>query len=83
MLDLLARAGEQASPKPRMVRLPVPAGLADALEQYPRVRRRKAAAVEAEDFEGAVALREREVQLRGEILRQHGISPDGGTARPA
>ena len=52
-----------------MVRLPVPAGLADALEQLPRVRRQKAAAVEAADFEGAAALREREQQLRAEILR--------------
>jgi len=117
MLDPLVRAGEQASPKPPMVRLPVPAGLADALEQFPRVRRQKAAAVEAQDFEGAVALREREVQLHAEILRltrewgagvevaaavaekdpqvrreldrlrdvarQHGIDPDGGTARTA
>ena len=117
VLDLLARASEQASSKPRMVRQPVPVGLADALEQFPRVRRQKATAVEAGDFEGAAALREREQQLRGEILRlthewgaraeipaaiaeqepqvrreldrlrnvarQHGINPDGGTARPA
>jgi Clp amino terminal domain, pathogenicity island component len=69
VLGVLARAGEQAGPKTRMVRLPVPAGLADALEQFPRVRRQKAAAVEAEDFEGAVALHEREQQLRTEILR--------------
>ena len=69
VLDLLARAGEQASPKTRMVRLPVPAGLADALEQYPQVRRQKAAAIEAQDFEGAVALRERERQLHADILR--------------
>jgi len=117
VLDLLARASEQASAKPRMVRLPVPASLADALEQFPLVRRQKATAVEAGDFAGAAALREREQQLRGEILRltrewgagaeipaaiaeqdpqvrreldrlrdvarQHGINPDGGTARPA
>ena len=117
VLDLLARAGAPASPKPRTVCLPVPAGLADALEQYPQVRRQKAAAVEAQDFEGAVALREREVQLHADILRltrewqaevevpaavaekdpqvrhqlerlrevarQHGIDPDGGTARTA
>jgi hypothetical protein len=69
VLDLLARAGERAIPKPRMIRLPVPAGLADALEQYPQVRRQKTAAVEAQDFEGAVALREREVQLHADILR--------------
>ena len=110
-------AGEQASPKPRTVRLPVPAGLADALEQYPQVRRQKAAAIEAQDFERAVALREREEHLHADILRltrewqagvevpaavaeqdpkvrreldrlrdvarQHGIDPDGGTARTA
>jgi Clp amino terminal domain, pathogenicity island component len=69
VLDLLAPAGEQASPKTRMVRVPVPAGLADALEQFPRVRRQKAAAVEAGDFEGAVTLREREEWLRAEIAR--------------
>lgn len=70
VLDLLARgAGEPAIPEPRTVRLPVPAGLADALEQYPQVRRQQAAAAEAKDFEGAVALREREVQLHADILR--------------
>jgi ATP-dependent Clp protease ATP-binding subunit ClpA len=69
MLGLLAGAGQQASPKTRMVRLPVPAGLAHALEQFPRVRQQKAAAVEAGDFEGAVGLREREDGLRAEILR--------------
>jgi hypothetical protein len=117
VLDLLAGAAGPASPKPRTVRLPVPAGLADALEQYPQVRRQKAAAVEAQGFEGAVALREREVQLHAdiqrltrewqagaevpaavaekdpqlrrqldrlrEVARQHGIDPDGGTARTA
>jgi hypothetical protein len=33
------------------------------------VRRQKVAAVEAQDFEVAVRLREREVRLRAEILR--------------
>jgi prophage maintenance system killer protein len=104
-------------PRTRMVRLPVPASLADTLEQFPRVRRQKAAAVEAGDFEGAAALRDTEQRLRAEILRlarewgagaevpaiiaeedpqvrreldrlrnvarQHGIDPDGGTARTA
>jgi prophage maintenance system killer protein len=63
------RTFELASPKPGTVRLPVPAGLADAFEQYPQVRRQKAAAVEAQDFEAAVALREREVRLRADMLR--------------
>jgi len=60
---------DQATPQGPMVRLPVPAGLADALEQLPHVRQQKAAAVDAEDFEAAAALREREEQLRGIIRR--------------
>jgi hypothetical protein len=91
------------------------AGLADTLEQYPQVRRQKAAAIEAQDFEETVALREKQLhadilrltrewqagaevpaavaeqdpQVRREldrlhdVARQHGIDPDGGTARTA
>src|ERR1039457_631645 len=107
---------EQADPKTRLVRLPVPAGLADATEQLRQVQRQKTAAFEAGDLDSAAALREREKQLRAEklrlehewaagvdvraviaenqrvhreidrlrvLLRQHGIEPDGGTARTA
>jgi len=107
---------EQADPKTRLVRLPVPAGLAEVTEQLRQVQRQKMAAFEAGDHEGAAALRAREKQLRAEklrleqewavgvdvqaviaenqrvhreldrlrdLLRQHGIEPDGGTARTA
>ena len=60
--------GRYQHPKTRLVRVPVPAGLADALEWFPQVRQQKAAAVEAEDFEHAAALRDREQELRAEIL---------------
>ena len=107
---------EQADPKTRLVRLPVPAGLADVTEQLRQVQRQKTAAFEKGDHEGAAALRGRERHLRAEklrlehewaasvdiqaviaenqrvhreldrlrdLLRQHGIEPDGGTARTA
>jgi ATP-dependent Clp protease ATP-binding subunit ClpC len=107
---------EQADPKTRLVRLPVPADLADATEQLRQVQRQKTAAFEAGDFDSAAALRAREKQLRAEkqrleqewaagadvqaviaenqrvhreldrlrdLLHQHGIEPDGGTARTA
>jgi len=107
---------EQPDPTTRLVRLPVPAGLADVTEQLSQVQRQKTAAFEAGDREGAAALRDRERQLRAEklrlerewaagvdvgaviaenqrvhreldrlrgLLRQHGIEPDGGTARTA
>ena len=116
VLALLTGRYEQADPKTRLVRLPVPAGLADATEQLRQVQRQKTAAFEAGDFDSAAALRAREKQLRAEklrlehewaagvdvraviaenqrvhreldrlrdLLRQHGIEPDGGTARTA
>ncbi len=116
VLALLTGRYEQADPKTRLVRLPVPVGLADATEQLRQVQRQKTAAFEAGDLDSAAALREREKQLRAEklrlehewaagvdvraviaenqrvhreldrlrdLLRQHGIEPDGGTARTA
>ena len=107
---------EQADPKTRLVRLPVPAGLADATDQLRQVQRQKTAAFEAGDLDSVAALRAREKQPRAEklvagarvggqrghrsviaenqrvhraahrlrdLLRQHGIEPDGGTARTA
>jgi hypothetical protein len=107
---------EQADPKTRLVRMPVPAGLADVTEQLRQVQRQKTAAFEAGDLDTAAELRGRERQLRAEklrlehqwaadvdiqtviaenqrvhreldrlrdLLRQHGIEPDGGTARTA
>jgi Clp amino terminal domain, pathogenicity island component len=116
VVALLTGRYEQADPKTRLVRLPVPAGLADATEQLRQVQRQKTAAFEAGDLDRAAALRGREKQLRAEklrlehewaagvdvraviaenqrvhrelellrdLLRQHGIEPDGGTARTA
>ena len=116
VVALLTGRYEQADPKTRLVRLPVPAGLADVTEQLRQVQRQKTAAFEKGDHEGAAALRAREKQLRAEklrleqewaagvdvraviaenqrvhreldrlrdLLRQHGIQPDGGTARTA
>ena len=116
LVALLTDRHEQADPKTRLVRLPVPVGLADVTEQLSQVQRQKTAAFEAGDHEGAAALRAREKQLRAEklrleqewaagvdgraviaenqrvhrelnrlrdLLRQHGIEPDGGTARTA
>jgi hypothetical protein len=116
VVALLTGRYEQADPKTRLVRLPVPAGLADVTEQLRHVQRQKTAAFEKGDHEGAAALRAREKRLRAEklrleqewaagvdvraviaenqrvhreldrlrgLLRQHGIEPDGGTARTA
>jgi ATP-dependent Clp protease ATP-binding subunit ClpA len=116
VVALLTGRYEQADPKTRLVRLPVPAGLADVTEQLRQVQRQKTAAFEAGDLDSAAALRGREKQLRAEklrlehewaagvdvraviaenqrvhrelellrdLLRQHGIEPDGGTARTA
>jgi Clp amino terminal domain, pathogenicity island component len=116
VVALLTGRYEQADPKTRLVRLPVPGGLADVTEQLRQVQRQKTAAFEKGDHEGAAALRARERQLRAEklrleqewaasvdvraviaenqrvhreldrlrdLLRQHGIEPDGGTTRTA
>ena len=69
VVALLTGRYEQADPKTRLVRLPVPAGLADVTEQLRQVQRQKTAAFEAGDLEGAAALRAREKQLRAEKLR--------------
>ena len=116
VVALLTGRYEQADPKTRLVRLPVPAGLADVTEQLRQVQRQKTAAFEAGDLDSAAALRGREKQLRAEklrlehewaagvdvraviaenqrvhreldrlrdLLRQHGIEPDSGTAQTA
>jgi hypothetical protein len=116
VLRLLTGEGEQAGTGTRLVRLAVPADLVDAAEQLAQVRRQKEAAIDAEEFDTAAALRDREKQLLGDklrrerewtagvdvqaviaenqrvhrelerlrdLLRQHGIEPNGGTARTA
>lgn len=69
VVALLAGRHEQADPTTRLVRLPVPADLADITEHLRQVRRQKTAAFEAGDHDRAAALRDREQQLRPEKLR--------------
>jgi Clp amino terminal domain, pathogenicity island component len=122
VVALLTGRHGQADPQTRLVRLSVPAGLADVTEQLRQVQRLKTLASKDGDPGSAKALRvweglrAREEQLRAEklrlehewaadvdvqaviaenqrvhreldrlrdLLRQHGIEPDGGTARTA
>lgn len=69
VLDLMASADEQAGPQTRLVRMAIPAGLADAVELLAQVQRQRKAALDAEDLEAAAALRDREDQLRADKLR--------------
>ena len=69
VLGLMASADEQAGPQTRLVRMAIPAGLADAMEQLTQVQRQRKAALDAEDLEAAAALRDREDQLRAGKLR--------------
>src|SRR5215218_2267624 len=55
---------EQAGARTRLVRMTVPDDLREAEEQLAQVRRDKEAAIDAEDFERAAALRDQERQLR-------------------
>jgi ATP-dependent Clp protease ATP-binding subunit ClpA len=115
--------GPEAAAETRPVHMSVPEDLREAEEQLAEVRRQKVAAIEAQDFDRAAALRDQELQLlerlaeregkwragvdvaavvqenrrlHGEVqqlhsevqhlrelLRQHGIEPDGGTAQTA
>jgi ATP-dependent Clp protease ATP-binding subunit ClpA len=109
-------APEPAGARTRLVRMTVPAELREVEEQLAQVRQEKKAAIDAEDFERAAALRDqerqllrrvaereqawaagvdleavvqenqrlhREVERLRELLRQHGIEPDGETGQTA
>jgi Clp amino terminal domain, pathogenicity island component/UvrB/uvrC motif len=113
---LTGYAAEEATARTRLVRMTVPGDLRELEEQLAQVRRQKQAAIDAEDFDQASELRDREKQLLTgltkreqewtagvdlaaviqenrnlhreverlrELLRQHGIEPDGGTAQTA
>ena len=69
VLDLIASVDELAGPQTRLVRVAIPADLADAVEQLAQVQRQRKAALDAEDLEAAAALRDREDQLRADKLR--------------
>jgi ATP-dependent Clp protease ATP-binding subunit ClpA len=108
--------GEDVGARMRLVRMTVPDDLREAEEQLAQVRRKKEAAIEAQEFEKAATLRDQEEQLlprlaelerewtagvdlaavihenhnlHGEVerlrelLRRHGIEPDGGTEETA
>jgi ATP-dependent Clp protease ATP-binding subunit ClpA len=115
--------GPEAAAEPRPVAMTVPDELREAEEQLAELRQQKEAAIEAQDFDRAAALRDQELQLleglaeregkwragvdvaevvqenrrlhgevqrlHGEVqhlrelLRQHGIEPDGGTTQTA
>ena len=113
---LSGSAGGEAGARARLVRMTVPDDLRELEEQLAQVRRQKQAAIDAEDFDRAGALRDQERQLLGrlaererewtagvdlaaviqenhnlhseverlrELLRLHGIEPDGGTTQTA
>jgi hypothetical protein len=61
---------EQAGARARLVRMAVPEELRQAEEQLTQVRRAKEAAIDAEDFEQAAALRDQERQLRGLVAER-------------
>jgi ATP-dependent Clp protease ATP-binding subunit ClpA len=54
---------EEAAVRTRLVRMTVPDDLIEAQEQFAQVRRDKEAAIDAEDFGRAAALRDKEQQL--------------------
>ena len=58
VLGLIASVDEQAGPQTRLVRVAIPADLADAVEQLAQVQRQRKAALDAEDLEAAAALRD-------------------------
>jgi ATP-dependent Clp protease ATP-binding subunit ClpC len=116
VLSGAAAAGMKAGAGTRPVRMTMPADLLVLVEEFTQVRRKKEAAIEAQDFERVAALRDaeqqllrrlarrerawtagvdleavirenqrlhREVERLVELLRRHGIEPDGGTTQTA
>ncbi len=65
----LKNQSEQANRETRQERQAIPAELADTAEQLDQVRARKEAALDAEDFEAARALRDRERELLADKRR--------------
>ena len=64
------QAGEQAGARTRLVRMTVPEDLRELQEQLAQVRREKEAAIDAEDFDQAAALRDKERALRGRLAER-------------
>jgi ATP-dependent Clp protease ATP-binding subunit ClpA len=64
------QAGGQAGARTRLVRMTVPDDLRELEEQLAQARREKEAAIDAEDFDQAAALRDKERQLRGRLVER-------------
>jgi ATP-dependent Clp protease ATP-binding subunit ClpA len=62
--------GEQPGPRTRLVRLTVPEELRELDEQIAQVQREMEAAIQAQDVEGAAALRDRERRLLADQTRR-------------
>ena len=77
VLALTAGADEQAGPRTRLVRMAIPADLADALEQQ------WAAGVDVQAVVAENQRVHRELDRMRGLLREHGIEPDEGTAQTA
>jgi hypothetical protein len=69
VVALLTGPSERSAPSTRLVRLPVPASLADVTEQLHQVQRQKSAALAAGDEDAATVLRLEIRRLRAEKLR--------------
>src|SRR4029450_9193556 len=78
LLSGSAAAGMEAGARTRLVRMTVPEELRQAEEQLAQVRREKEAAIDAEDFERAAGLRDKERQLLGRLGGQGGAWTAGG-----
>jgi ATP-dependent Clp protease ATP-binding subunit ClpA len=63
-------AAEQAGARTRLVHITVPDDLREVEEELAQVRRQKEAAIEAEDFDRAAALRDQERQLLGRLAER-------------
>jgi ATP-dependent Clp protease ATP-binding subunit ClpA len=67
---LAGHTGVQAGARTRLVRMTVPEDLREAEEQLAAVRRQKQAAIEAEEFDRAGALRDQERQLLARVAER-------------
>ena len=65
-----AAAGLEAGAGTRPVRMTMPADLLVLVEEFTQVRRKKEAAIEAQDFERVAALRDAEQQLLRRLARR-------------
>jgi ATP-dependent Clp protease ATP-binding subunit ClpA len=61
---------EEAATRTRLVRMTVPEELREAQEQFAQVRRDKEAAIDAEDFDRAAGLRDKEQQLLRRLVER-------------